>query len=209
MTIPLRACKTKPHGSNFLPQIVAVGCSTGGPGALVQLLSSLPPEFEPPIIVAQHIEARFQSHLFEWLAGESTRTVRIPVAGEPICAKTVYLAPATVNMSISQDFCVTTEPLASDQIYTPNIDHLFHNLARLTVDASAVLLTGMGRDGALGLKVLAEHGWLTYVQSKETCAVSGMPSAALELSCRHTTGSPTEIGARLRATGLAYPRRCP
>jgi two-component system chemotaxis response regulator CheB len=161
--------------------LVAIGSSTGGPSALMTVLSSLPKDFPLPILIAQHIAEGFIPGLVEWLDGGCTISVRAAVDGEVPRAGSAYLAPTGRNLEFDGHAMRYAEP-GPGQLYIPSADTLFSSVAR-TLGARAVgaILTGMGNDGARGLKEMRDAGAPTIAQDEETSTVYGMPKSAVEL----------------------------
>ncbi len=158
--------------------IVAIGCSTGGPPALGKLLGALPRAFDWPIVIVQHIDRGFAEGLAQWLAYISGRTVDVAREGEHAEAGHVYLACSDDHLVLRGGrFFHTAEPRGL--AHRPSVDVLFESLAQAPLGI-AVLLTGMGRDGADGLRALRAAGWHTIAQDEATSVVWGMPGAAVK-----------------------------
>lgn len=164
--------------------IVAIGASTGGPQALDQLLSALPPTL-PPIVIAQHIPGTFSEAFARRLNGGSALDVREAVDGEPLGPGMARIAPGNRHLRVEKSAGVyhtrleDTPPL---NLHRPSVDLLFHSLARAAGRHGAgILLTGMGRDGAEGLLALRQAGARTLAQSEASCVVFGMPREAIHL----------------------------
>jgi chemotaxis response regulator CheB len=158
--------------------IVAIGCSTGGPPALGKLLSALPPSFHWPVVVVQHIDRAFAPGLAQWLVQVTGRKVDVARDGECPKAGHVHLACTDDHLVLrSGRFCHTSDP--PGLAHRPSVDVLFGSLAQEPVGI-AVLLTGMGRDGADGLRALRLVGWHTIAQDESTSVVWGMPGAAVK-----------------------------
>ena len=180
--------------------LVAVGASTGGPQLLGGLLASLKPEFPCPIVVVQHMAHGFTEGFGRWLASETKLAVRVAQDGEPLLPGTVYLAPDRLHLRVSDRFRAALSDDAPVGSFRPAIDTLFESVAAAVGAGSiGVLLTGMGSDGARGLKSLREVGACTIAQDAESCVVPGMPDAARELDAVEQTLSPTLIPAVLTA----------
>ena len=161
--------------------LVAVGSSTGGPSALMLLLSSLPKDFPVPVLIAQHIADGFIPGLVEWLNGGCAIHVREASDGAPIEAGAAYLAPTGRNLEFDGHRTHFTTPKAG-QLYIPSADTLFESVATsMRSQAVGVILTGMGNDGARGLKDMHDAGAKTLGQDEATSTVYGMPRAAAEL----------------------------
>ena len=160
---------------------VAIGSSTGGPSALLSVFERLPGDFPAPILVAQHIAAGFIPGLVEWLDASCEVHVVQAEAGMVPEPGTAYFAATGRNLVLSGVTMRFQEP-GTDQLYIPSADTLFESVARTCgKSAVGVLLTGMGADGAQGLKRLHDAGAATIAQDEETSTVFGMPRAAIEL----------------------------
>ncbi len=170
------------HATTPAVPLVTIGASAGGPAALAQILAALPQDFAAGIVVVQHVDAQFVQGLASWLGTQSSLPVRI--AGE-----TDQITPGTVLVAGGDDHLVfrdrttlgyTSKPAESN--YRPSVDVFFDSVKRLWQGKTAgVLLTGMGRDGAAGLKTLREAGHHTIAQDRASSAVYGMPKAAADL----------------------------
>ncbi|RUL87504.1 chemotaxis-specific protein-glutamate methyltransferase CheB [Tautonia sociabilis] len=178
--------------------LVVIGASTGGPKALAELLSALPEGWPAAVVVAQHIDRDFAPGLARWLGEHSSVPVR---TSEP----RMVPEPGTVTLSCTNDHMVlrrgghldhVREPVAAP--YRPSVDVFFESVAQnwMRPDA-AVILTGMGSDGASGLLTLRRSGWLTIAQDRESCAVFGMPRAAAELGAADAVLPPDQIAEAL------------
>jgi two-component system, chemotaxis family, response regulator WspF len=162
--------------------IVAIGASAGGPSALAAVLGALPASFGASIVIVQHVDQSFAAGMAEWLDGQTALTVRIALAGERPAPGCALLAATNdhLRMTASGKLAYTREP--ADTPYRPSVDTFFHSLVEhWTGEAIGVLLTGMGRDGAIGLKAMRAKGWHTIAQDEATSAVYGMPKAAAAL----------------------------
>lgn len=159
--------------------LVAIGSSAGGPAALEVLLKGLPENFPAAIVLVQHVDQVFAAGMADWLGSESRLPVRLAREGEPPQPGTVLLAGTNHHIRLQKNgtLAYTAEPV--NEIYRPSIDVFFESVARFwSGDAVGVLLTGMGRDGAQGLKMMRQQNWLTIAQDQQSCAVYGMPKAA-------------------------------
>ncbi|MDU9393094.1 chemotaxis response regulator protein-glutamate methylesterase [Pseudomonas sp. zfem002] len=162
--------------------LVAIGSSAGGPAALEVLLKGLPKAFPASIVLVQHVDQVFAAGMAEWLSSTSGQAVRLAREGEPPQPGQVLLAGTNHHIRLLKDctLAYTAEPV--NEIYRPSIDVFFESVARFwRGDAVGVLLTGMGRDGAQGLKLMREQGFLTIAQDQQSSAVYGMPKAAVTI----------------------------
>jgi len=169
-----------PRGSEP-PELVVMGASLGGPRALATILGGLPTSFPLPVAVVQHIAVGFTGGLAGWLDQECALEVGEAVDGEPLRPGRVVLAPSGRHLLVARGRVHLSDAPPVDT-FKPSVNPLFVSAARhYGRRACGVLLTGMGRDGAEGLKALREQGGTTLVQDEATSAVFGMPRAAIEL----------------------------
>jgi two-component system chemotaxis response regulator CheB len=163
--------------------LVVIGASTGGPQALSQLFAELPGDFAPAILVVQHMADGFIEGLAGWLDSMSPLSITVGESGRKLQPGTVTVAPSGLNLIVhDRRLRVTCEHPPSTQFHVPGIDVTFMSVAQsLGAEAIGVLLTGMGRDGAIGLKALHDVGATTIAQDEESSAVYGMPAAARAL----------------------------
>jgi two-component system response regulator WspF len=166
--------------------LIAIGSSTGGPKALATLLSALPDYIPASIVIVQHVDENFTAGLADWLDSQSNLDVCVAKAGAPIEINKVYLAGGDKHLLLDNRLCFeyTDEPV--DYAYRPSIDEFFNSInQRWPGPAIGVLLTGMGNDGAKGLLTLKNNSGLTIAQDEESCAVYGMPKAAVKINAAH------------------------
>jgi two-component system response regulator WspF len=165
-----------------LPLLLTIGASTGGPEALACVLKGLPPGCPASVVLIQHIAADFAPGLAIWLQGFSCLPVRLAGSGDAIKTGQVLLAGTDDHLKLRADRQLVYEADPVDYPYRPSVDVFFHSLAeRWPRPAIAVLLTGMGSDGAHGLLRLRRLGWHTIAQDQASSVVYGMPKAAAEL----------------------------
>ena len=161
--------------------LVAVGSSTGGPSALMTMLGALPKDLPVPVIIAQHIAEGFIPGLVDWLDGGCAVSVRAAAHREVPKPGFAYLAPTGRNMEYDGRVVRFAEP-GKGQLYIPSADTLFESVAKSMRSAAiGVILTGMGADGARGLKKMRDAGAATIAQDEKTSTVFGMPKAAADL----------------------------
>jgi two-component system chemotaxis response regulator CheB len=186
-------------------KLVAIGASTGGPQALATLLSELPADLESAVVVVQHMADGFMEGLAGWLDGLCALPVAVGGSGKRLQPGTVTIAPSGLNLVVHDQLRVTTQEPPRSQYHVPGIDATFSSIAdAVGADAIGLLLTGMGRDGAAGLKRMRERGAFTIAQDEESCAVYGMPAAAMAIDAVDRQLPLDEISAALRQlTGLA------
>jgi two-component system chemotaxis response regulator CheB len=178
--------------------IVAIGASTGGPQVILQILSGLSTAFPAPILVVQHISAGFTVGFAEWLAAASGLRVQVAQGGETPLSGHVYVAPDDQHLRIGLRGELETTRDAPHNGLRPSVGVLFRSVAeRFGRRAIGVLLTGMGRDGAEELKLMAEQGALTVAQDEESCVVFGMPAEAVRLGAARFVFPPHKIAELL------------
>jgi two-component system chemotaxis response regulator CheB len=163
-------------------RILAVGASTGGPAALAKLLGGLPPDLTVATVVVQHIADGFVPGLVGWLSSVTMLNVKVAEDGERVKPGTVYIAPTGCHTVVQDGGRVALLDAPPVDNQRPAVDVLFESIGQqYGRRAIAVLLTGMGRDGARGLQGIREAGGQTIAQDEATCVVFGMPKAAIEL----------------------------
>ncbi|GAC1329749.1 MAG: chemotaxis-specific protein-glutamate methyltransferase CheB [Mycobacteriales bacterium] len=179
---PDRGCgrtRAEPRGP---VRLLAIGASTGGPAALASLLGALPPDLDVAVLVIQHMAEGFIQGLADWLDSLVELPVSVASSGRRLQPGQVVVAPSGVNLVLRADLLAICEPAPATQFHVPGIDLAFSSVAE-TIGAQAVgvLLTGMGRDGAIGMRALRDAGAVTIGQDESTSAVFGMPAAAAAL----------------------------
>jgi chemotaxis response regulator CheB len=168
--------------THVIPPLVVIGASAGGPSALATVLSHLPKNFPAPIIIIQHVDEQFAPALVNWLKQQSVLPLRAACEGDAPMPGEVLMAVKDEHLVLlnRRRLGYTIHP--KDAFYRPSVDVFFESCARRWAgNLIGVLLTGMGRDGGKGLKALRDAGFHTIAQNKATCAVYGMPKAAVEL----------------------------
>jgi len=164
------------------PAVVLLGASAGGPAALAEILGALPRDFSAGVIIVQHVDERFSGELAEWLHAHSALPVRAAREGDRPVAGQALLAARAEHLVFGADGILDYTPHPEATPYRPSVDRLFESaLTGWTKPLVAALLTGMGRDGARGLRALREAGRFTIAQDEATSALYGMPKAAAQL----------------------------
>ena len=182
--------------------IVAIGASTGGPPAVFQLLSGLSTAFPIPILLVQHISAGFTAGFAEWLAAASGLPVHVTQGGETPLPGHVYVAADDHHLRVGPRGALEMTQDAPQNGLRPSVGVLFRSVAeRFGRRAIGVLLTGMGRDGAEELKLMADRGALTVAQDEESSVVFGMPAEAIKLGAARFILPPHRIAELLTAVG--------
>jgi len=180
------ATSQEKQAENITGGIVAIGASAGGPSALQLIMEGVPSDFPFPILIVQHIDKGFAEGFAQWLGQLSSVPVIIPQDGDRLLPGRAYLAPGDHHLGVREKGIVTLSKEVPDHGLRPSVSYLFRSVGDCYGKrAMALLLSGMGQDGAKELKTLKEMGAFTIVQDKESCLVYGMPGEAihLEASC--------------------------
>jgi len=163
-------------------EMIAIGASTGGPRALTEILPRLPGDLPVGVVIAQHMPPGFTATLADRLNERCAVTVREAADGDEVLPGTVLIAPGGKQMRVqrrSGRLVVRIEASAPELLHHPSVDVLFESIAKSAgATAVGVVLTGMGEDGAVGLKLLRELGAHTVAESAATAVIFGMPRAA-------------------------------
>lgn len=164
------------------PLLVVIGASTGGPQALAAILSRLDENFAAAIVIVQHVDEQFAPGLAEWLDAQTPLPVQVAIAGRQPEVGKVLIAGRNDHLVLEPNLTLSYSKEPRDRVYRPSVDVFFTSVAHYWHGRGVgVLLTGMGRDGAEGLKLLRSAGWYTIAQDQSTCVVYGMPKAAVQL----------------------------
>jgi len=162
-------------------KIIVIGASTGGPIAINTILSALPPDFSVPCVVVQHIAKGFLEGFVDWLARECRIKVKIGLQNERLESGVAYFPPEDQHMGFYKNSSIRLYNDLPQDGHRPSITLIMKAAAEVYGSGVlGVLLTGMGKDGADGLKAIKAAGGRTIAQDEETCAVFGMPKEAIE-----------------------------
>ena len=190
--------RVMPNDVLKVPQIIGIGSSTGGPQALLKILSELPEDFSIPIVCVQHISAGFLPGFVEWLNDNARLSVVAAEAGMTPHGGFVYVAPESQHLILDSDKRFKLVPADVGDIYLPSVDCLFTSLANVYHDACVgIVLSGMGSDGAQGVVAIHAHGGLTMAQDEESSVIFGMPKSAIETGAVTTVLPLQSISERL------------
>jgi two-component system chemotaxis response regulator CheB len=182
-------------------RIAAIGASTGGPAALATILAALPATTPVPILVVQHITAGFHQGLADWLDAVTPMTVRLAADGLPLGPGEVLIAPPGRHLGVSPTRRVALSPAPPVGGHRPSVTHLFGSVAEAYGAAAVgVILTGMGDDGADGVRALSGAGGLVLAQDEASSVVFGMPREACATDAVDRVVPLAEMAAALAAT---------
>lgn len=180
--------------------IVAIGASTGGTEAIKELLSKVPTDF-PPVVIVQHMPAGFTKSFAERLNQFSLMTVTEAVDGDQLVTGQAFLSRGEIQMRVKRTGNQWRIVYGSDEPvnrHCPSVDVLFDSIAQQGCKRSiGIILTGMGGDGAKGLLHMKEQGAVTIAQDHDSCVVYGMPKVAVELGAVQYVVSPGDIPSKV------------
>jgi len=180
-------------------RLVAIGASAGGPAALATLLRGLPADFPVAIVIVQHVDEQFAAGMAHWLAQHSALPVELAREGDRPSPGRVLLAATNDHLRLVARERLAYTRAPQSYVYRPSVDVFFHSACALwRGEIVGVLLTGMGRDGAHGLKALRDKGHYTIAQDQASSAVYGMPKAAVAMDAAVDVLPIEAIAAQLR-----------
>ena len=180
------------------PEIIAIGASTGGPPVLLELLRALDPGAAAPVLCVQHIAHGFLDEMLDWLRAQCRVEITVARGGEIVRGGTVYFPAQDRHLEISCGGRLALSAAPPRAGHRPAVDALFESVARsYGARALAILLSGMGADGALGLQQIQARGGATWAQSPASCVVAGMPGRAIELGAANEVLTPGEMARRI------------
>lgn len=177
------------------PEIILIGASTGGPQALNKILQSMP-ETSPPIVITQHISQKFTAPLAERLASISGLKPGRVEEGARVLPGHIYLACDDLHIGVIEkdhQLIIQTSSVPPINGHRPSVDAMFNSIKNGEFQTMGLLLTGMGRDGANGLRAMRNRGAFCIAQSEEDCVVYGMPREAIALDAADFVGNLEEI----------------
>ncbi len=180
-------------------RIVAIATSTGGPAALQSVLSELPTDFSVPILVVQHISHGFTLGLAAWLKTVCPLRVKVAEEGEHLAPGTVYIGPEDQHLGVTSRSTIALSTAPPIGGFRPSGTYLFESVAKhFGGSMVAVILTGMGEDGVLGLRAVREAGGQVIAQDEQSSIVFGMPGAAVKAGLVDDVLPLSEIASRLK-----------
>ena len=181
-----------------LDGLVVIGASAGGPPAVARVLRDLAPDLRVAVLVVQHVDAEFVDSMADWFDSQASFAVEVAREGASPLAGHVYISAGDLHMVVRPGGTLGYEREPSVALYRPSADVLFASVAANWKGVvAAVVLSGMGRDGTIGLGVLRAHGARTIAQDEATSAVYGMPRAATEAGAATDVLALEKIGAFL------------
>jgi two-component system response regulator WspF len=204
-----RNASTKHLGKTRLPikpkieiqgiDLVILGCSTGGPKVLIDILSSFPKNFPAAFIVIQHMDEQFTPGLVRWMNSQINLEVGVAADGASPQPGKVLIASTDNHLVMTPKLTLNYTMEPADVFYHPSVDVFFLSVAKYWPSSGiAVLLTGMGRDGAAGLLALHNRNWYTVAQDRDSSIVYGMPKAAAQMGAATDILPAGSIGRAIR-----------
>lgn len=182
-------------------EVVVIGASTGGPSVIQTILKDLPSNYPLPIVIAQHIAPGFLSGLVQWLIKTTGKSIEIAHAGEKLKPGTIYLCPEGYQTGFATRQTFKIVQIKHPSNLAPSVSYLFQSACEVFgKKAVAVLLTGMGQDGANEMRLIKEVGGSTIAQDAESCVVHGMPGEAIKLGAvdKDAILPAVKIGSKLK-----------
>ena len=181
-------------------KIVAIGASTGGPPIIQTILSGLKKGYSVPILVVQHISKGFLEGLVEWLRQSTGLPVHIAKHGEELLPGHIYFARDDYHLGVDKDGRLRLSREEIENGLRPSVSYLFRSIINsFDGEAVGILLTGMGKDGAMEMKMMKDNGAVTIAQDRESSVVYGMPGEAVRLDGATYVLSPEEIAQTLES----------
>ncbi len=171
----------KRPANDFNPRLILIGASTGGPQALAQVLGTMPADL-PPVIIAQHISSKFSLAFAQRLAQLSGLKLGDSKDKSVLAKGHIYCADSDYHVAVEKsgkDILLRQDRKPHVNGHRPSVDHLFNSALDVADNCIAILLSGMGRDGALGMDALHKCGAYTLAQAEKDCVVFGMPKEAI------------------------------
>jgi two-component system, chemotaxis family, protein-glutamate methylesterase/glutaminase len=188
MTIPPIMKRPVPLGSKTTEKLIAVGASTGGTEAIREFLVGMPADC-PGIVIVQHMPENFTRMFAERLNGLCKINVKEAEHNDPILPGHAYIAPGGKHLWVKREGGQTLAKLSTEapmNLHRPSVDFLFMSVAKfIGADATGVIMTGMGRDGAQGMLEMKKKGAYNIAQDEATSVIFGMPREAIELEATH------------------------
>ncbi|TIS55694.1 MAG: response regulator [Mesorhizobium sp.] len=178
--------KRLPTGNKSSPRIVGIAASTGGPAAVQSILAKLPRDFPAPILIVQHIASGFIEGVASWLDAAIALKVKVAEDGELLAPHVVYLAPDGHHLGVASRSRIVVADDPPINGFRPSGTYLFASMARVFgSEAVGIILTGMGNDGADGLRAVYEVDGTVLAQDETSSVVFGMPKAAIDAGIAH------------------------
>jgi two-component system chemotaxis response regulator CheB len=195
---PVAVEAVRADAAGCVPRVVVIGASTGGPQALRELVSRLPETFAPSCVIVQHLPASFAAAFTAQVARYSRLPVEVAQTSERLRPGRLVIAPGGRHLLLHEHGRVELRQPADGDIYRPSIDASMTSAAEIYGSGAAgVVLSGMGSDGAEGLRRIRQAGGKGYVQDPETCVIGSMPARAIERAGADNVATADRLGVLL------------
>jgi two-component system, chemotaxis family, protein-glutamate methylesterase/glutaminase len=209
-TLPTATATLGPISSRVVTpgiSVIGIGASTGGPPVLQTILCGLPKDFAVPLLIVQHIARGFLPGMVAWLSQTTGLRVQIAAHGVVPLPGHAYVAPDDFHLGITASGRIMLAREEPESGLRPAVSYLFRTLAsHCGAGAVGVLLTGMGKDGAVELKRMKDRGAMTIAQDRESSIVHGMPGEAIQLgAATHVLPADQIAGALIAQLGRSVP----
>lgn len=177
------------------PYLLLIGASTGGPRAIADIISHFPGDFPLATVIIQHVDEQFAPDLARWLGRQTALPVQLAYNDCQPTTGIIWIAATNDHLVMMPNGLMKYQKSPEDNPYRPSVDVFFSSVAKnWDSHGVAVLLTGMGSDGAEGLRQLHEEKWITIAQDEESCVVFGMPKAAIKINAASKVLPISQIG---------------
>jgi two-component system chemotaxis response regulator CheB len=183
------------------PHVVTIGISTGGPQTLQRLLPRLPADLPVPVLIVQHMPPVFTRSLADDLDRRCAINICEAADGQPVLPGHVYIAPGGRQMKLARvedtvQIVITDDP--RENSCRPSVDYLFRSVVQIYQGHSvAIIMTGMGNDGALGCRLIHQHGGTVLAQDEQSCVVFGMPRQPIDEGLADVIGPPEQLATEI------------
>ncbi|MCB1111853.1 MAG: chemotaxis-specific protein-glutamate methyltransferase CheB [Chlamydiales bacterium] len=165
-----------------VPRLLAIGASTGGPNALAKIVSQFPADVPFATVIIQHVDEEFAPGFAQWISSQTKVPVALAKHGARIREGVIYIAEKNAHLIVTKNGCFQYYCSQENISYCPSVDVFFNSIAENWPSIGiGALLTGMGSDGAQGLKALKEKNWYTIAEHENSCVVYGMPKVAVNI----------------------------
>lgn len=200
---PARASEAPAKFARIHAKAVAIAGSTGAPNVIVEILAQMGKRPSVPILIVQHMAPGFVDGFARWMTGSLGYPIGVARDGQRLAAGDILLAPDDRHLGVNREGRVVLDDGAPIEGFRPSADFLFGSMSSaFGREALGIILSGMGRDGAAGLKAMHDAGAVTAAQDEGSCVVFGMPGAAVAMGAASHVLAPREISRLLEAAAL-------
>lgn len=163
------------------PRVIGIGASAGGPPVLQKILSGIESHYKIPIVIVQHIDSLFTEGFARFLETTTGRKITTGSHGMMLTDNMIVMPPADMHIGFAGQGVIELDSGKPDRGIRPSVHHLFESMAKIYgKDSAAIILTGMGNDGVVGMSALREKGAVTIAQDEKSSMIHGMPGEAIK-----------------------------